>query len=946
MQNLYKKIAKTISAFIMGAIVFAPLSAQAARQVQAYGVDTIAGYSALITTNAISANTDVEFKIVKPDQTELTLTSKTEADGIARLDLYGYHTRQAGEYLVAARTSSVDNFSAYNDFEVYADDLSDTYSTVEASDTSLDADGRSEVTITVNLQDQYRNPLSNQIVSLISSRAEDNIRALNTGTDQNGQAQFAVSSSTVGISTFSVMDPTSGTILTERPKVVFVEPIDSIGGPTQTLQASFLGTTSNNDLVGAVSRLEISDLPAQAAANETVSFVVNAVDVNGNLVSNYTGTVYFSTTDSEATIPQKYTFTSEDLGSHEFELAIRFQTKGTQTITITDLDDAAVLGNANIIVTDKIDAEGKITLDTPQSGTYTTNAFTLSGTGIALTDVDLYDGSAQLGTVAVNSDGEYSYDVDGLSDGTHIFQAKTGDIESNKVSVMVDRTGAQIEDIYTVPANPITVNTPFILYLETDSGLASVKAIFDGAQYTLTEDAEQDGLYTANMLTGDTPDNYPVDITLEDDLGNKTSNPGAHIVEVIEDERYTKVYGVVATPGNEQVTLTWRETPNASSYLVEYGIESGNYFESIDTEEPITNTVIKELINGRKYFFVVTALDEDGYPMTGQSEEVSATPFAPEPVLNLSAEAGDTEAYLKWQKYENASKYYVYIGIESGKYTAGFMTADATNNATAYNLINGQRYYFAVIALDENEKVMSSLSNEATIIPVAPPVVDLAAEPGNTKVDLTWTAYEGAASYAVYIGVQSGSYADMFKTSNPNPGATAYDLVNGQLYYFAVIALDTNDNVISTLSNEVSATPFAPEVVCMPEEVINLTGIGTEDGWITINWEASESTDTYAVYYGANEDELTFMAQVSDGQTSWSGEFEDGTYYFAVKTVCPEMHEAPIDFEHVVQVNTGTELIVAFFLSTIFFALAWKLNLIPHKVAIRNTRKEISELLK
>lgn len=947
MQNLYKKIAKIASTVAIGVLALAPLSAQAARTIEAYGVDTIAGYSAMISTTATSAGQNAEFKVIKPDNSELLISAVTEEDGIARLDLYGYHTRQAGEYKVAVRISSTENFSTYHAFQVYPDDLSDTYSTAEASDTAVDADGRSEVIINVELRDQYRNPLANRLVNLISSRAEDAIRALATGTDKNGQIKFAVSSSVKGVSTYSILDPTTGLILAERPKVVFVEPIDAIGGDNQNLTASFLGTTSTGEqLAGPVSRLEISDLPAQARANETVSFVITATDVNGNTVTNYTGTVYFATTDSEATIPQKYTFIPEDLGSHEFELAIRFQTKGTQTVNVTDWDDPAVLGSANIIVTDKIDVGGKVTLETPQAGTYTTNTFVLSGKSTPLVDVDLYDGNTKLKTVASTSDGEYSWTATGLTDGTHVFQAKSGEAESEKVRVEIDRSGPQIENIYIDPKDPLPVKTAFTLYVESDPNLSSVIAVFNNSSYTLKEKTDEPGTYTALMATPETSGDYPIDVTLIDELENKTENKDAYIVKVIEDERYLGVYGVVAKAGDSKVDLSWSATEGASSYLVEYGITPGEYFDSLDTNTAVTSATIYNLINGRTYFFAVTALDEDGYPMTGKSEEVSATPHAAPAVLNLSAEAGNAEVDLKWQKYENASKYFVYVGIESGNYTSGFMTADATNQATAYNLINGQRYYFAVIALDTNNKIMSSLSNEATAIPVAPPVVNLTAEAGNAKVDLKWTAYENAVRYTVYVGVESGKYVDMFKTADATPSAEAYNLVNGQVYYFAVIALDTNDQVMSSLSNEASATPFAPAVVCMPIEVLNLAGIGDEDGFITLDWEANPDTDTYSIYYGTSRDELTFLAQVNDGQTTWTGEFEDGTYYFAVKTICPEMHEAPIDFERIVKVNTGTELIVALFLSTIFFAIAYKLNLIPKRMAIHNTRKEISELLK
>jgi adhesin/invasin len=58
-------------------------------------------------------------------------------------------------------------------------------------------------------------------------------------------------------------------------------------------------------------------------------------DAYGNIVTGYTGTVHFTSSDKSALLPANYTFTAADKGVHTFTgLVVR--KKGKQTITITD----------------------------------------------------------------------------------------------------------------------------------------------------------------------------------------------------------------------------------------------------------------------------------------------------------------------------------------------------------------------------------------------------------------------------------------------------------------------------------------------------------------------------------------------------------------------------------------------------------------------------------
>ena len=71
----------------------------------------------------------------------------------------------------------------------------------------------------------------------------------------------------------------------------------------------------------------------QTASGVGVPLSVGARD-SGNPAFGYRGTVTFSSSDSQATLPSPYTFTAGDAGDHLF--SVTFQTLGSQTVTITD----------------------------------------------------------------------------------------------------------------------------------------------------------------------------------------------------------------------------------------------------------------------------------------------------------------------------------------------------------------------------------------------------------------------------------------------------------------------------------------------------------------------------------------------------------------------------------------------------------------------------------
>src|SRR5207248_8817157 len=85
------------------------------------------------------------------------------------------------------------------------------------------------------------------------------------------------------------------------------------------------------------------------AAGSAFSITVTALDPFNNTASAYRGTVKFTSTDSAASLPVNYTFTTADAGSHVFS-GLKLQTLGSQTIAVTDTTNASIAGSTIIVV--------------------------------------------------------------------------------------------------------------------------------------------------------------------------------------------------------------------------------------------------------------------------------------------------------------------------------------------------------------------------------------------------------------------------------------------------------------------------------------------------------------------------------------------------------------------------------------------------------------------
>ncbi len=84
-------------------------------------------------------------------------------------------------------------------------------------------------------------------------------------------------------------------------------------------------------------------------AGTPFTVTVTALDANGNPVPDYQGTVRFRSTDPQAHLPRRYTFTADDAGAHTFTVTLA--TAGKQNLVVRDTATHSIKGKATVTVT-------------------------------------------------------------------------------------------------------------------------------------------------------------------------------------------------------------------------------------------------------------------------------------------------------------------------------------------------------------------------------------------------------------------------------------------------------------------------------------------------------------------------------------------------------------------------------------------------------------------
>jgi hypothetical protein len=120
---------------------------------------------------------------------------------------------------------------------------------------------------------------------------------------------------------------------------------------TDTVNPSLADTTALLVVPGLANGFILAEIPPVFTAGVPSDVRAVAVDRDGNVAPSYRGTVHFISSDGAATLPDDYQFGVFDNGQHIWYGGIILRTAGSQTVTITDVDNSSLTGSVNVTVT-------------------------------------------------------------------------------------------------------------------------------------------------------------------------------------------------------------------------------------------------------------------------------------------------------------------------------------------------------------------------------------------------------------------------------------------------------------------------------------------------------------------------------------------------------------------------------------------------------------------
>jgi predicted phage tail protein len=356
--------------------------------------------------------------------------------------------------------------------------------------------------------------------------------------------------------------------------------------------------------------------------------------------------------------------------------------------------------------------------------------------------------------------------------------------------------------------------------------------------------------------------------------------------------------GLTATPGDQQVTLSWSApASDGGSPVGGYNIYEGTS-PGGETGTPVNSSLVTStsypvtgLTNGSTYYFTVKAVNAQG--LGAASGEVLAVPVtAPGAPAGLTATPGDAKVTLTWSAPPSdggspVTGYNVYVATSADFTDAGVVPGVTGTALAVIDLVNGTPYYFRVTAVNKVGESQPSSVMLATPVTVPAAPAGLTAVVGNAQVTLKWAtpASDGGSpvtGYDLYVGTTANFNGTVPLAKVTSNTVTVTGLANGATYYFRVTAVNKVGE--GPASNEVPATPRT-----VPEAPAGLTAT-PHNSKVTLTWTAPASggapINGYIIYRGTspggetgtrvNGSPVTATSYTVTGLTSGT------TYYFKV----------------------------------------------------------------
>ncbi len=720
---------RTLTSF---AALLVSLSASPALAATIQTQDTIAGLQTQLTLNGFSAGAAADVTIQTPGGYPVEQTVRLDGRGQGIVVIDAGDTERAGTYSVSAVAGGQ---TAQALFRVLPDRIDPDLSTVIAQDKGLLSDGRDTAVVEVQLYDRFQNPLTDRPVTLIPSRTTDIVEAQGDATDQTGRQRFAVSTTQPGSIGLRAMDLLSGMVLESSAQISAgynaygnSDPWSAAMAPAQQLYSPFAAQVTGS-VTSLIDHFEVTVPATMEVSKEASSITVRAVDRGGNTVVDYAGTVRFTSTDQNATLPNfgTYTFKPRDLGEKKFPLVLKFRTPGQQKLHVEDTQDSRIAGDSQPITVTGTSGgnEGTLLITSPKAGQVLGGSEVLvEGTAPALINI-VVKGGAQSVHGDSDQSGRFSVSVpiDPSADSaTFTVEDDEGRYPASQaVTVRIDAAEPNVDSVVFTPASPETgVQTLVVVKAEPKlrSVTVSLTKDADGQPQILQllENANSPGSYQT-FFTAPAPGMYQPTIQTTDTVGNV----GKYLTTLsVNEKSLPTVQNLAGDPKADSVQLQWNPVDaDVDGYRIYIGESPDNFLYTLDTGVPQTKATVRGLLAGHRYYFAVTALRGNL-----ESKQRSDTLALDTIGIRLDVVPGDTTLTLNWSGVPQSLTLQSYIleyGIAKDSYTEKRLINGDADSYAIRDLINAVPYYLRLTPLLVTGEKRDDLAVSVTGTPTGDP---------------------------------------------------------------------------------------------------------------------------------------------------------------------------------------------------------------------------------
>jgi hypothetical protein len=266
----------------------------------------------------------------------------TSSDGQATLPADTTLTNGVGTFSATLKTAGSQTITGKDTLNASITGTSNTIAVSAASATHYTVSAPASATagtafnLTVTALDQFNNTATTYSGTVHFTSSDGGATLPANSTLTNGTGTFAVTLRAAGNQTLTATD---------------------------TVTSSITGT-SNTSAVSAASATHFTvSTPSTATAGTAFNFTVTAQDQFNNTATTYSGTVHFTSSDGQATLPADTSLTN---GVGTFSATLK--TAGSQTITGTDSLNSSIRGTSNTIAVSAASAT-RYTVSAPASAT-------------------------------------------------------------------------------------------------------------------------------------------------------------------------------------------------------------------------------------------------------------------------------------------------------------------------------------------------------------------------------------------------------------------------------------------------------------------------------------------------------------------------------------------------------------------------------------------------